>query len=834
MQTVYIRIAPSVLLILGISLFGFSQNENDFTRFTVNDGLPSLLISDVLQDHKGYIWLGTEAGLCRYDGYQFQTFSLKDGIPNDEIFSLAEDSAGRLWINSIRALHVYENNQFRTLLEWKKHSSFGFSLSESEGEPTYIAARNKLYWVDSLLQFYPIPLPKAAARNQLAVFQDRKEQHWAFNGHSFYLLQHGKIAKQILVQPETEKSAHQVITAVAFKDLLLFCNANGLQAYDQKRDTLLFLDTTPLKWKRLMVVDDQVCLLLFSDGIKRYEIDHQGRIVATATIFEDDIPSAFIKDRESNYWLASYGKGLFFAAAKSIEPIKIYPTTDDEASTITSLLVTEDRTIIGTNIGTIHALERQHTTSATLPSPTRLNRILDISPVGNQEFLFATDVGLYRWNNAQPVLLKRGAAKAVSSNKAGTIFFTSAVAAASSTTDRLLEVEQDIGYIINSETIIYPGRSFAATIDEADRMWFDASKDGLVRYDQGEYFHYATLDPIFKSNITQLIFDESTGLLYVSTLGEGVLVIRDSTFIQIDEEAGLPSNFCNDLYLEDGKLFIATNRGLAYLKDLNFEQHTYSITSIDQMDGLPSNEITRIGKRGHHIFLATDKGLFQIKESELAKGTTPPVIDISKVIINEEAVALQSVYQLKGDENNIRINYVGLSQQSAGKVTYKYQLEGIDQNWISTRSLETHYSDLPPGDYTFRVAAIGKRGQESSHPASINFQIAPLFYESYWFRFLISLLGLVLILGASYLLHIVQQRRNLQIVVKEATAALNKKVSDLAEANTKLAQSNEELQEFAHVASHDLKTPLRNIAGFIQLLKRRLANRLKQDEAEFI
>jgi signal transduction histidine kinase len=349
-----------------------------------------------------------------------------------------------------------------------------------------------------------------------------------------------------------------------------------------------------------------------------------------------------------------------------------------------------------------------------------------------------------------------------------------------------------------------------------------------------ERFYYSTIDPLFKSNISDIVYDESENLLFVATRGTGILIVKGSDFLHIDTQKGLPSNICNRLFYKDGELLIATNHGAASLRQLDFASGTFSLATMDRYDGLSTDAITAIAKRDSQIYLATLEGIFQVNERDLKKQQNPPVIDIISVIINESEAAIQPTYQLQGDQKNIRIQFVGLSQRSAGNLVYKYRLEDVDQDWIFTKSRETHYSDLAPGSYRFQVFAIDKNGVVSEGPAVLEFNIAPLFYESGWFKLLMILLACALLLAGNYLWHIVQQRRMLRELVSQKTAALNQKVEDLAAANHKLEQSNTELQEFAHVASHDLKTPLRNISGFIQLLKRRLKDRLNPEEAEYM
>lgn len=69
-----------------------------YKRYGLQDGLANLTIHCIFQDKEGFLWIGTESGLCRYDGSQFKTFTVKDGLPGNDVFGMFQDSRERLWL----------------------------------------------------------------------------------------------------------------------------------------------------------------------------------------------------------------------------------------------------------------------------------------------------------------------------------------------------------------------------------------------------------------------------------------------------------------------------------------------------------------------------------------------------------------------------------------------------------------------------------------------------------------------------------------------------------------------------------------------------------------
>ena len=105
---------PLIALILLLLLVPLSAHEKilHFTQFTVEDGLASMETYDVIQDQKGYIWIGTDAGLCRFDGYSFRVFTTRNGLSNNDVINLYEGAGNRIWIQSLGPLAYLENGRF--------------------------------------------------------------------------------------------------------------------------------------------------------------------------------------------------------------------------------------------------------------------------------------------------------------------------------------------------------------------------------------------------------------------------------------------------------------------------------------------------------------------------------------------------------------------------------------------------------------------------------------------------------------------------------------------------------------------------------------------------
>ena len=448
-----------------------------------------------------------------------------------------------------------------------------------------------------------------------------------------------------------------------------------------------------------------------------------------------------------------------------------------------------------------------------------------------------TDNGLYRFDGESSFKITQNNAKALHLSDSEELFISTSFGVYQLPLEKVISYkEKDPINIFKCTTPCVKKqaeRSYAVFKDRDGQLWMDNTALGLVSMKDDTPFYWSEVASAFRSGSVEIL-QLDNGLIAVATQGEGVLLIKERSFIQIGSEQGLSSDICNDMISGGSNLWIATNRGMSIIRGIDFELGKYEINVYNTLDGLITNEIKAIAKNDSLIYLGTALGLMELNESELRKNTIPPNVDITNVIINERDTLVRNNYKLASDQNNIRIHFVGLSFNNQGNLLYEYQLEGVDEDWIKTTALETHYSNLSPGRYTFRVKASGQRNLEGSEQQVLQFQIRPAFNQTIWFKWLLGLGGIGGLLIIAYTFYSNFQRKLLIKKVDEKTMELNEKLKDLADLNEKLERSNKELEEFAHVASHDLKSPLRNVAGFIQLLKRRGKERLLESDIEFI
>jgi hypothetical protein len=164
-------------------------------------------------------------------------------------------------------------------------------------------------------------------------------------------------------------------------------------------------------------------------------------------------------------------------------------------------------------------------------------------------------------------------------------------------------------------------------------------------------------------------------------------------------------------------------------------------------DGLLSDYINDVTVFNDTIWVATDKGLCYFPQKMVKQPYPAPELNVEELLVNGAPQNFNQALQLNHKQNNVSINFTGISYFSQGKITYKYKLiGGGNEDWKFTTARHVEYASLPPGDYTFVVSAANADMKWNEQYQTIRFRIAPPFWATWWFRLVVVLI-LIIIAG---------------------------------------------------------------------------------------
>lgn len=353
-------------------------------------------------------------------------------------------------------------------------------------------------------------------------------------------------------------------------------------------------------------------------------------------------------------------------------------------------------------------------------------------------------------------------------------------------------------------------RTLALAPDAQGNLWV-ATISGLRFWRNGQYAPPPFEPPALRYR-AQDIAPLASGSMAVSLRSAGVL-IRDAQgrFTHLTTRDGLSTDFITRLYPSpDGTLFACSNAGLNWLTPL--EDGSWRIVSIDRKDGLPSNHVNDVLVQAGEIWVATDKGITRFRDLPPPAAMPPP--EMERLLVNNAPMNFLPDMRLGHNQNSLSIRFLSLHYRSEGEIPYRYRLSsGADTAFTYTHTREVNFAGLAPGAYTFEVQAQNEAG-EWSDPTRWTFRIRAAWWQTSWFwsvLITVSSAGLVL----WYRSRLLQERRE---------AETSRKISELESAALR-AQMNphfifnclSSIQNF--IAANEPDAATRYLARFARLVR---------------
>ena len=401
--------------------------------------------------------------------------------------------------------------------------------------------------------------------------------------------------------------------------------------------------------------------------------------------------------------------------------------------------------------------------------------------------------------------------------------------------------------------------------DKEGNIWIGTYGGGLTVYDSktNKLTRFDKANSNLGSNIIFSITQDHKGTIWVGALGGGLNKFNSKTkkFTSYREEQGLPNNTIN-FVAEDkfGFLWLSTNKGICRFNPANglvriFNQYN----GLQGLDFLPGSGLK---SKSGEIYFGGSNGFNIIDPANLPFNRYAPIVVITDFQLSNQPVAigvkdsplkkhitLTKEIKLRYDQTFLSLEFTALNFTTPERNQYAYQLVGLDENWnyVGTKRLAT-YTNLDPGEYTFRVKASNNDGIWTQQETTLRIIITPPYWMTWWFRLLLgtSILGAVFTLYRYRVRVISRQKLELEKQVLERTAQVRQQKEALEEQASGLLHLNQQLQDqksyeqhareeaeearleaekanqaksiFLATMSHEIRTPLNGIIGMTSLL----------------
>jgi PAS domain S-box-containing protein len=749
-----------------------------YRQYGSEDGLANQAINSLLQDKTGFLWVGTDDGLFRYDGSRFQQFDDSDGLPGTEILALAESPSGTLWVATMDGVAWRQpDGRFKTLPGLH-------SVVEGLGIDAY--GRIYLRLPSALLRGEPdgngsFRFTSIASgtidgfyAGEQGVWFSKRGQLWQAGGDGIveFGSRHGL--------PELEWRAIVQDTGgnlwVRSDRRLFELPWNGTRFIDRSASIPLATQEPRLyadSHGRLFVPSDLGATLI--DGNHRMQINSRSGLPADAV-------DAVLLGRGESLWLGTssglvrrlgHGEWLSWKKEDGLSHSTIWSILGDPQS----------RMWIGSANG-LDILDPQGKVVRSWKRQDGLSgdRVLSLVETPSGDHFAGTDPAwITRFSRDGRLLESYRESSGLPQAKVYKLALDGSQYLWAGTKNGAYRSRQPVSskQSLTFERVLIPGSSDDLRVhdilpERGGVVWL-ATTSGLARFDNGRCKLFTTADGLKDDNIA--VVSEVQGAIWIGYRGsKGISIIvprgEKIEISHLTRADGLASDRIYSIAADlGGRAWVASDNGLDLIRDRRLLHHYGKEDGLIYQD---TDGLALFVDKTNSVWVGTANGLSRYSPSIYPVLEAPPPVVITSIRGVSRLIRPSERPLLPYRHSALAVQFSALDFSHEGRMRFRYRLLGLDDNWIETSERSLQFAGLPAGNYLFEVTARNENGEWNPRPAQFRFTIQPPWWQSAWFLICAPLILFVLLrLFWSYRLHsLVRQKALLEKMVADRTAAL--------------------------------------------------------------
>lgn len=747
------KFSQQFLVVFLLLIFSTNNTFSQEPSYSIigEDELAGLDIYTLAQDKNNFIWLGTENGIYRYDGYIFKKYD-NENLKAKSIFGFNKDNNGDLYcFNLSGQVLKIKHDSIELFYQIPDSLLSSFYEIAFDSDNNLIVVGLIPFWIDKSKQAH---LYFNSGNNSFmtSVKRDKSKIYFSRQIDAQFEVEIIDGKKSSLLYFDKKGKSPKVIMQNT-KGYTIIKDRDDFNYYEIKGDSGLFQD---------FHLDESIRhqfsnVSYLSPDSTLWQSTRKGSSIAlnkykTAPfhkrlLFNNFYISSYLQDAENNLWLATLGKGILFVPNTKVLSFRNKVELDNEV--FTKIISDNNNIYVSTQSGKIYEYQQDNFSLIYNQNESKISVLkLDY----NKENLVINGSHLpYSFNlktKTRSPFIEIGSLKDVdcyndsvfilATNKS-LVFY-----------NKYLSREVETNFKIPKNV----GRTSSVFYQKSEhKIWLSTLKGLMV-------FSETNAPQIFDSIYATSIIEHNKSI-WVATKDQGIYRFENGKITHhLTSKKELLSDIVYKLLAVNNNIFISHEHGLQV-----YDLQTGKSSNFDQTDGLFSNRISDFTVQNNMVWVITNKGLQFFNYKDVSKNLSPPNIIINQVFVNDSLVDFNTdkTSFFNYNENRITINFITTSYHHQGRLKYAYKINELGNKWQykDFKDNTVEFISLQPGSYTFTVKSISENGIESS-PISYRFIISPPFWQTWWFYVILAsiFVGITILI---YRFELKKQRRKIEL-----------------------------------------------------------------------
>ncbi|HXB40587.1 MAG TPA: two-component regulator propeller domain-containing protein [Bacteroidia bacterium] len=723
-------------------------------NYSVEDGLIQSQALHICQDKYRQLWISTEGGLSKFDGKKFTGYSVQDGLSSNRIGDVFCDADGNIWAGTEFGLSVFNGNKFKHIRLGKSDVNNVGAIVQAADKKIYAINNYKLYCVDGD-KAVRIKVSPDSIEDITIIFKTNTNDLLVFIYGKGLFAQKGETWNKVAGLGDESNPKYFRTIYITHYDDTLFTSSIGLFSVKNKKIVPQYNVEIPPGLNVYSVTEDSRKNLWLGTDNGAYKISREGFLhFDSKNGFTDNTVFNIYKDVENNLWFATDADGIFNFRENTF-------TYYDKSSGMSNPIImgiveTKSKNIFlaGYGGGLFRINSKGEIESVKLDNPQLRDSKINSLYADDKENIWIGTLGKGAWKYNEKEGLKK-----IEGNSNGVVLRGGTCFLKDKRGNLLIGNAQglflyDAGQQISRIKI--PAALVSSLKQLDDNTIVIGTSNGLYFLDKNY-----TATPVNKKGIigsSILCLDVKNNHVWMGTTDRGLLSwdLKSGKITNYNTASGLPSNFIYSLYVSDKQaVWAGTGFGISniYLSDSGTVRAVKNYGRAEGLLGMECNHNSVLCASDSGLWFGTTKGLFHFNPYSNPDENIKPFVLLKSVKLFSSLITDSTLcngfdnwfgtprqLKLKAGQNHLTFELGGVYFTNPDAMIYKYKLEGIDADYVTSVNPVIIYASLPPGKYALKVTAITQSGIQSVNTIEYPFEIEKAFYQTGFFQLFIVLL----------------------------------------------------------------------------------------------